>query len=85
MIFLTFIWSGIITSQFYNLLLITDHCRRDGVALKTLKNGIHSYPAWRSAQWGKCGEQAGDLEYRAVNLGDLNVLRLFLKRDRVNK
>ena len=26
---------------------------------KTLKNGIHSFPAWRSALEGYCGEQAG--------------------------
>ena len=26
---------------------------------KTLKNGIHSSPAWRSAFKGGCGEQAG--------------------------
>ena len=26
---------------------------------KTLKNGIHSFPAWRSAFRGGCGEQAG--------------------------
>ena len=26
---------------------------------KTLKNGIHSFPAWRSAFSGGCGEQAG--------------------------
>ena len=26
---------------------------------KTLKNGIHSMPAWRSAFRGCCGEQAG--------------------------
>ena len=26
---------------------------------KTLKNGIHSFPAWRSAFMGGCGEQAG--------------------------
>ena len=26
---------------------------------KTLKNGIHSFPAWRSAFRGDCGEQAG--------------------------
>ena len=25
----------------------------------TLKNGIHSSPAWRSAFRGECGEQAG--------------------------
>ena len=25
---------------------------------KTLKNGIHSFPAWRSAFSGDCGEQA---------------------------
>ena len=28
---------------------------------KTLKNGIHSFPAWRSAFSGGCGEQAGKL------------------------
>ena len=27
--------------------------------LKTLKNGIYSFPAWRSAFMGGCGEQAG--------------------------
>ena len=27
--------------------------------LKTLKNGIRSFPAWRSAFRGSCGEQAG--------------------------
>ena len=26
---------------------------------KDLKNGIHSFPAWRSAFRGGCGEQAG--------------------------
>ena len=26
---------------------------------KALKNGIHSFPAWRSAFKGGCGEQAG--------------------------
>ena len=26
---------------------------------KTLKNGIRSFPAWRSAFMGGCGEQAG--------------------------
>ena len=26
---------------------------------KTLKNGMHSFPAWRSAFMGGCGEQAG--------------------------
>ena len=26
---------------------------------KTLKNGIHSFPSWRSAFRGGCGEQAG--------------------------
>ena len=26
---------------------------------KTLKNGIYSFPAWRSAFRGGCGEQAG--------------------------
>ena len=26
---------------------------------KTLKNGIYSFPAWRSAVMGGCGEQAG--------------------------
>ena len=26
---------------------------------KTLKNGIHSFPAWRSAFMGGCREQAG--------------------------
>ena len=26
---------------------------------KTLKNGIHSFPAWRSAFSGGCREQAG--------------------------
>ena len=26
---------------------------------KTLKNGIHSFPAWCSALRGGCGEQAG--------------------------
>ena len=28
---------------------------------KTLKNGTHSFPAWRSAFSGGCGEQAGKL------------------------
>ena len=27
----------------------------------TLKNGIHGFPAWRSAHKGQCGEQAGKL------------------------
>ena len=28
---------------------------------KTSKNGIYSFPAWRSAFMGGCGEQAGKL------------------------
>ena len=28
---------------------------------KTLKKGIHSFPAWRSAQKGQCAEQASKL------------------------
>ena len=28
---------------------------------KTLKNGIHSFSAWRSAHKGQCGEQASKL------------------------
>ena len=28
---------------------------------QTLKNGIYSFPAWRSAFMGGCGEQAGKL------------------------
>ena len=28
---------------------------------KTFKNGIHSFPVWRSAFMGGCGEQAGKL------------------------
>ena len=27
--------------------------------LKTLKNGIYSFPAWRLAFMGDCGEQSG--------------------------
>ena len=34
---------------------------------KTLKNGIRSFPAWRSAFSGGCGEQAGKLAF--VSLG----------------
>ena len=30
---------------------------------KTLKNGIYSFPAWRSAFMGSCGEQAGKFAY----------------------
>ena len=26
---------------------------------KTLKNSVHSFPAWRSAFMGGCGEQVG--------------------------
>ena len=29
---------------------------------KTLKNGIYSFPAWRSAFMGGCGEQAGKFD-----------------------
>ena len=28
---------------------------------KILENGIHSFPAWRSAQYEWCGDQAGKL------------------------
>ena len=34
---------------------------------RTLKNDIHSFPAWRSALNGGCGEQAG--KSLAVSLG----------------
>ena len=34
---------------------------------KTLKNGIHSFLAWRSAFGGGCGEQAG--KFVVVSLG----------------
>ena len=36
---------------------------------KTLKNGIDSFPAWRSAFRGGCGEQAGKFAYCVVGQG----------------
>ena len=30
---------------------------------KTLKNGIHSFPAWRSLIRGGCGEQVGKFAF----------------------
>ena len=42
---------------------ILAHLSRIGVDLRKLvgqlKNGIYSFPAWRSAFMGGCGEQAG--------------------------
>ena len=35
----------------------------------TLKIGIHSFPAWRSALKGQCGEQAGKFACCAVGKG----------------
>ena len=35
----------------------------------TLKIGIHSFPAWRSALKGQCGEQAGKFTCCAVGKG----------------
>ena len=37
--------------------------------LKTLKNGIHSFSAWRSAFMGGCGEQAGKFACCVVGQG----------------
>ena len=36
---------------------------------KTLKNGIRSFPAWRSAFRGGCGEQAGKFACCALGQG----------------
>ena len=36
---------------------------------KTLKNGIHSFPAWRSAFMGDCGEQAGKFAWCVLGQG----------------
>ena len=36
---------------------------------KTLKNGIYSFPAWRSAFMGGCGEQAGKFACCVVGQG----------------
>ena len=36
---------------------------------KTLKNGIHSFPAWRSVFMGGCGEQAGTFSCCVVGKG----------------
>ena len=36
---------------------------------QTLKNGIHSFPAWRSAFMGCCGEQAGKFVCCVVGQG----------------
>ena len=36
---------------------------------KTLKNGIHSFPAWRSAFRGGCGEQAGKFDCCVLGQG----------------
>ena len=36
---------------------------------KTLKNGIHSFPAGRSAFRGDCGEQAGKFTYCVLGQG----------------
>ena len=36
---------------------------------KTLNKGIHSFPAWRSAFWEGCGEQAGKLACFVVGQG----------------
>ena len=36
---------------------------------KDFKNGIHSYPAWRSAFRGGCGKQAGKSARWALGQG----------------
>ena len=36
---------------------------------KTLKNGIHSFPAWRSAFKGGCGEQTGKFACSVLGQG----------------
>ena len=36
---------------------------------QTLKNGIYSFPAWRSAFMGGCGEQAGKFAYCVLGQG----------------
>ena len=36
---------------------------------KTLKNGIHSFPAWRSAFMGGSGQQAGKFASYVVGQG----------------
>ena len=36
---------------------------------RTLKNGIHSFPAWRSAFGGGCGEQAGKFACCVIGQG----------------
>ena len=36
---------------------------------KTLKNGVHSFPAWRLAFRGGCGEQAGKFACSVLGQG----------------
>ena len=36
---------------------------------KTLKNGIQSFPAWRSAFKGCCGKQASKFDWRIFGQG----------------
>ena len=36
---------------------------------KILKNGIYSFPAWRSAFMGGCGEQAGKFAWCVLGQG----------------
>ena len=47
--------SGLSVSFAVGRLGVQFHCRYQ----KTLKNGIHSFPAWRSAFTGGCEEHAG--------------------------
>ena len=45
------------------LILLVESCQ------KTLKNGIYSFPGWRSAFMGGCGEQASEFACCFVRQG----------------
>ena len=40
---------------------------------KDFKNGIHSFPAWKSAQKGPCGEQAGKFACCFLGQGNASI------------
>ena len=46
---------------------------------KTLKSDIHSFPAWRSAFTGGCGEQAGKFACCALGQGTNGTSRLYVE------
>ena len=45
---------------------------------KTLKNGIHSFPAWRSVQKGYCEEQGGKLACCVLGQGTQQDASIFM-------